>query len=187
MKENTMAINVGDIVKVAWHTNDTASHYEVIKMTDTHVIKVKVIRNERNPNEVGSVVDCKISLDDWDVVEPPLSPKELVCRKVLQLENRFKTRASHKIQPVEEVEEVNTRNTNERAAEIISRYVAERRQALATEQLMQEHNNISSSVRYNPQTWATDNYFERAATNANTSTTSAITSALLSNAYTVSF
>ena len=121
MKENTMAINVGDIVKIDWHPDDTASHYEVLKMTDTHVIKVKIIRNERNPNEVGSVFDCKILLDDWMVVEPPISPKELVCRKNLQLEERFKIRPLHKIE--QQVEQ--TRTTADVIAEAIRRHASQ--------------------------------------------------------------
>ena len=82
-----MLINVGDIVYLTSRAqaSDGPIHYKVLKVSDGYVTKVASVKNPDWSQ------DCNIAFSGFTLVEQ-LTPKELVCRKIQQMEHRFKNR-----------------------------------------------------------------------------------------------
>lgn len=198
MKE-TIMIKVGDVVRISHHPEETATLYKVLSIANECVTRVQVVRDQRNYYNIGEQIDCRVQLTDWSIVGPALTPKELVCRKVLQLQKKFENRPKHKVK--EEVvhdeyvawedaraqlDRAATQGRAEDITEIIRRY-AERQREMEREQMRmaQAVTRVGEfQVQYNPQTWATQSYYDRVqAQAASTATMSGTTSAVVNNAY----
>lgn len=117
-----MSIRVGDIVYLRAYDYEHTTHYEVLEVDGDRVTKVMVHKvPKHNSKNYGDVMECNVMMNELEISGPPLTPKELVCRKILQLEERFKIRPLHKIE--QQVEQ--TRTTADVIAEAIRRHASQ--------------------------------------------------------------
>ena len=184
-------IKVGDVVRISHHPDETATQYKVLAITNECVTRVQVVRDLRNFYNVGEQISCEVHFTEWSIVGPALTPKERVCHKVLQLQEKFENRPKHKVEEVvydeyvawedtrAQLDRATTQSRAEDITEIIRRYAARHREAMELQERV-----TREQLRYNPQTWATDNYFERVQAQAdNTVAMSSTTTAVVNNAY----
>ena len=88
-------IKIGDKVQLKRHRNEMNNPYtyKVLDVHNNHVMKVILVSSS---TALAVAQDCNLDFELWVVVDSiGLTPKQLVCRKAMEMENRLKLKQAY--------------------------------------------------------------------------------------------